>query len=90
MLQRRLTIGYSRASRLIDQMADAGIVGEYKGSQAREVLMTVKEWEAVRTQVEADLEEGYEADRDDYEDDPDEEADNDEVPALSDNHDIRG
>ncbi|OQY97289.1 MAG: hypothetical protein B6D36_18705, partial [Planctomycetes bacterium UTPLA1] len=44
LLQRRLEIGYSRASRLIDQMASAGIVGDYKGSQAREVLLTSKEW----------------------------------------------
>ncbi len=34
LLQRRLTIGYSRASRLIEQMAASGILGEYKGSQA--------------------------------------------------------
>ncbi|MBU0717102.1 MAG: DNA translocase FtsK, partial [Planctomycetes bacterium] len=87
LLQRRLTIGYSRASRLIDQMADAGIVGEYKGSQAREVLITPKEWEALRDQIEAELEEGYEADDDSAYDEAEED---DEVPALSDNHDIRG
>lgn len=46
LLQRRLTIGYGRASRLIDQMAEAGIVGAYKGSQAREVIMTLDEYEA--------------------------------------------
>lgn len=48
LLQRRLTIGYSRASRLIDQMYDAGIVGEYKGSQAREVLLSKEEWDHIR------------------------------------------
>lgn len=48
LLQRRLTIGYGRASRLVDQMYEAGIVGEYKGSQAREVLLTKEEWEATR------------------------------------------
>lgn len=48
LLQRRLTIGYGRASRLIDQMYDAGIVGEYKGSQAREVIMTREQWEALK------------------------------------------
>jgi S-DNA-T family DNA segregation ATPase FtsK/SpoIIIE len=64
LLQRRLTVGYSRASRLIDQMAAAGIVGEYKGSQAREVLLTLDEWEALRAQVAADLKAGYEADQD--------------------------
>ena len=47
LLQRRLTIGYARASRLIDQMAAVGIVGTYKGSQAREVLMNRHEWEAL-------------------------------------------
>ncbi len=54
LLQRRLTIGYSRASRLIEQIAMAGIIGEYKGSQAREVNMTLEEWEAIRAQMEAD------------------------------------
>ena len=52
LLQRRLTIGYSRASRLVDQMAAAGIVGEYKGSQAREVLITMDEYEQIREQME--------------------------------------
>ena len=48
LLQRRLTIGYSRASRLIEAMAAAGIVGEYKGSQAREATITIEEWEAMK------------------------------------------
>ena len=48
LLQRRLTVGYARASRLIDQMAAAGIVGAYKGSQAREVVMTLEQWEQVQ------------------------------------------
>jgi len=61
LLQRRLTIGYSRASRLIDEMAEAGIVGVYKGSQAREVNMTVEEWEALQRQVAAEMAEGYAA-----------------------------
>lgn len=59
LLQRRLTIGYGRASRLIDQMYAAGIVGEYKGSQAREVIVTKDEWEAMRRQ--RDTEERAEA-----------------------------
>jgi S-DNA-T family DNA segregation ATPase FtsK/SpoIIIE len=44
LLQRKLEIGYSRAARLVDYMAEDGIVGAYKGSQAREVLYTVDEW----------------------------------------------
>jgi S-DNA-T family DNA segregation ATPase FtsK/SpoIIIE len=58
LLQRRLTIGYSRASRLIEQMAAAGLVGEYKGSQAREATITLEEWEAARAQQAVDEENG--------------------------------
>jgi S-DNA-T family DNA segregation ATPase FtsK/SpoIIIE len=65
LLQRRLEVGYSRASRLVDQMAAAGIVGEYKGSQAREVLLTQQEWDAIRKQRDTDLDQGhYQADLD--------------------------
>ncbi len=45
LLQRRLSIGYARASRIIEMMAGAGILGDYKGSQAREVLMTIEDYE---------------------------------------------
>src|SRR5580765_3709675 len=58
LLQRRLTIGYSRASRLIEQMAAAGIVGEYKGSQAREATITLEEWDAMKVQATADEQNG--------------------------------
>jgi len=54
LLQRRLTIGYSRASRLIEEMAIAGILGDYKGSQARECNITLDEWDALKAQAEAD------------------------------------
>lgn len=46
LLQRALGIGYGRAARLIDYMAEDGIVGPYNGSQAREVLISVEDWEA--------------------------------------------
>jgi DNA segregation ATPase FtsK/SpoIIIE, S-DNA-T family len=47
LLQRALGIGYGRGARLIDFMAEDGIVGEYNGSQAREVLLSLEEWEAM-------------------------------------------
>ncbi len=47
LLQRALGIGYGRAARLIDFMAEDGIVGEYNGSQAREVLITLDDWETM-------------------------------------------
>ena len=59
LLQRRLSIGYARASRIIEMMAAAGILGEYKGSQAREVMMTLEEYEKIRDRMAADAEAGY-------------------------------
>ncbi len=47
LLQRCLGIGYGRAARLIDYMAEDGIVGEYNGSQAREVMISLADWEAM-------------------------------------------
>lgn len=58
LLQRKLNIGYSRASRLIEMMEAAGIVGEYKGSQAREVTMTLEEYENLKKQMQQELQEG--------------------------------
>ncbi len=48
LLQRRLGIGYARASRMIEMMASMGVLGEYKGSQAREVMMTLEEYEQMQ------------------------------------------
>jgi S-DNA-T family DNA segregation ATPase FtsK/SpoIIIE len=58
LLQRRLTIGYSRASRMIEQMEAAGILGHHKTAQAREVLISPEEWEAMKAMAEEDLAEG--------------------------------
>jgi len=47
LLQRALGIGYGRAARLIDFMAEDGIVGTYNGSQAREVLLSLEDWQVM-------------------------------------------
>ena len=84
LLQRRLSIGYARASRIIEMMAAAGILGEYKGSQAREVVMTMEEYEAMRKQqaieTVASSEDLADQDEDDDEeyDEPIKEVDDDE------------
>jgi len=43
LLQRRLKIGYARAGRIMDQLEDAGYVGPFDGSKAREVLIDEEE-----------------------------------------------
>jgi S-DNA-T family DNA segregation ATPase FtsK/SpoIIIE len=48
LLQRALGVGYGRGARMVDFMAEDGIVGQYAGSQAREVLMTMEEWAAAQ------------------------------------------
>ena len=52
LLQRALGIGYGRAARLIDFMSEDGIVGQYNGSQAREVAITLEQWETMRSGTE--------------------------------------
>jgi S-DNA-T family DNA segregation ATPase FtsK/SpoIIIE len=60
LLQRRLAIGYGRASRLVDQMGAAGILSDHKGSVAREVLITMEDWQRMKA-----LESGEEGTRSD-------------------------
>jgi S-DNA-T family DNA segregation ATPase FtsK/SpoIIIE len=48
LLQRALGIGYGKAARFIDFMAEDGIVGHYNGSQAREVIVTMEQWEEMK------------------------------------------
>jgi len=54
MLQRRLAIGYTRSSRLVEAMWQAGIVGEHKGTVDRDVLISQDEWQAMKEQAAAD------------------------------------
>lgn len=44
MLQRRLKLGFSRAARIVDQLAELGVVGPSEGSKPRQVLMTRQQW----------------------------------------------
>jgi S-DNA-T family DNA segregation ATPase FtsK/SpoIIIE len=55
LLQRRLAIGYTRASRLIDLMGIAGIISDHKGSVARDVLISVEEWDLMK-EIAAEME----------------------------------
>ena len=45
-LQRVFRIGFNRAARIMDQLADAGVVGPEEGTKARNILMTKEQFEA--------------------------------------------
>jgi S-DNA-T family DNA segregation ATPase FtsK/SpoIIIE len=45
MLQRVYKIGFNRAARIMDQLADAGVVGPEEGTKPRKVLMSLEEFE---------------------------------------------
>lgn len=44
LLQRKLKLGYGRASRIIDQMEARGIIGPYEGAKPRQVLISAAQW----------------------------------------------
>ena len=41
LVQRKFNVGYSRAGRIVDQLAEHHVVGSYQGSKSREVLMNL-------------------------------------------------
>ena len=45
MLQRYFKVGFNRAGRIMDQLADAGVVGPEVGTKPRKILMTNEEFE---------------------------------------------
>ena len=51
MLQRVFKIGFNRAARIMDQLADAGVVGEEEGTKPRKVLMTMEEFEQLVEEI---------------------------------------
>lgn len=46
MLQRMFKIGFNRAARIMDQLAEAGVVGPEEGTKPRKVLMSKEEFDA--------------------------------------------
>ena len=52
MLQRVFKIGFNRAARIMDQLAEAGVVGEEEGTKPRKILMSPEQFEEM-------IEQGY-------------------------------
>lgn len=57
MIQRYFRVGFNRAARIIDQLAEAGYIGEEQGSKPREVLLTRRELEELKAKANAGADE---------------------------------
>lgn len=55
ILQRRLSVGYPRAARLIDTMEQLGYIGPFEGSKPRKVIITHMEWNLKNAEGEDDI-----------------------------------
>lgn len=51
MIQRRFRVGYNRAARIVDQLFEAGFIGDEEGSKPRKVLMTRDEYAAMKDEA---------------------------------------
>lgn len=49
-LQRMFKIGFNRAARIMDQLSEAGVVGEEQGTKPRDIIMTTEQFEALLNQ----------------------------------------
>ncbi len=78
LIQRALSVGYTRATRLLEMMEEDGVVGPFVGSKSRDVLMTVDEWRAREAAMDEELaalegeasDDGPDADADEDAEDP--------------------
>lgn len=48
LIQRRFKVGYARAGRIVDQMAERGIISGFEGSKPRKVLISREQWEEMK------------------------------------------
>ena len=55
LIQRALGVGYTRATRLLELMEEDGLVGAFVGAKAREVLMTLEEYQQREAMLEEEL-----------------------------------
>ncbi len=51
MLQRAFKIGFNRAARIMDQLCEAGVVGEEEGTKPRKILMSLDEFEQLAEEI---------------------------------------
>ena len=56
LLQRKLSLGYARAARIVDKLEKLGVVGPFEGSKPRKVLITREEFHEMRMNYEGSAE----------------------------------
>jgi len=88
-LQRRLSIGYARAARLLDLLEEGGVIGPSNGSKPREVLITPEQYDSMINQgvsgvslhnpEESEAPDEFLSSDDEEEEEEDEEINNDEI-----------
>ena len=72
MLQKKLKLGYARASRVMDQLQEKGIVGPPEGAKPRAVLISMQQWyemQALAQGAAPDIDDVFEDDDFDVDDD---------------------
>lgn len=52
LIQRRFKVGYARAGRIVDQMAERGIISGFEGSKPRRVLISKEQWDEMKMGME--------------------------------------
>ncbi len=53
-IQRKFKVGYARAGRIIDQMAERNVISGYEGSKPRRVLLSRERWEEMKLSMSGD------------------------------------
>ncbi|MBO0687537.1 MAG: DNA translocase FtsK, partial [Candidatus Dormibacteraeota bacterium] len=51
LVQRKFNVGYSRAGRIVDQLAEHRVIGSYQGSKSREVMMSLPDVDELLEQL---------------------------------------
>lgn len=51
IIQRKFKIGFNRAARIIDQLAEAGVVGEENGTKPRAILMSMEQFKSYLNEI---------------------------------------
>ena len=90
LLQKKLKLGYARASRIVDELSEKGIIGPYDGPRARKVLITKEQWYEMQANNSSVSSQPKQLTVDDVVKNNSDNIVNEETPSISDNHNYFG